>query len=173
MKSSRIVALVSMVLTVRATPLLAKRGTIGIYAIVDKVAFEPNETSPERVRICGVFVVPVPMSSGQYKAPQRGCLYFRMAPGMERIAEHDWRDLKAFAGTGQGVGFAQYWVPNPADPTGNPHHSLEVHVHNDGDAVSPDMYPLPHGRGIVRTGDGADPDFERIVAQLQRAARRD
>jgi len=92
---------------------------------------------------------------------------------MERIAEHDWRDLKAFAGTGQGVGFAQYWVPNPADRSGNPHHSLEVHVHNDGDAVSPDMYPLPHGRGIVRTGDAADPDLERIVAQLQRAARRD
>jgi hypothetical protein len=173
MKSSRIVAFVSMVLTVSATPLLAKRATIGIYAIVDKIAFEPNETSPERVRICGVFVVPVPMSSGQYKAPQRGCLYFRMVPGMEQIAEHDWRDLKAFAGTGQGVGFAQYWVPNPADRSGNPHYSLEVHVHNDGDAVSPDMYPLPHGRGIVRTGDGADPDFERIVAQLQRAARRE
>src|SRR5437762_14339264 len=95
MRSSRSVALVSMVL-VSATPLLAKGGTIGIYAIVDKVAFEPDETSPERVRICGVFVVPVPMSSGRYKAPQRGCLYFRMAPGMERIAEHDWRDLKAF-----------------------------------------------------------------------------
>jgi len=71
------------------------------------------------------------------------------------------------------VGFAQYWVPNPAASSGNPHHSLEVHVHNDGDADSPDMYPLPHGRGIVRAGDGADPDFERIVAQFQRVARRD
>ena len=40
---------------------------VGIYAIVDKVAFEPDMTSPERVRIDGTFVVPIRMSSGSFK----------------------------------------------------------------------------------------------------------
>lgn len=173
MKSRRIIVCLCAVLTVSAIHVLAKGGSIGIYAIVDKVEFEPNEESPERVRIWGVFIVPVPMSSGQYRAPQRGYVYFRMVPGLERVAEQEWHELKAVAGTGQGIGFAQYWVPNSADPNGNPHHSLTVEVHDDGYAVSPEVYPLRHQRGIVWTGDGADPDFERIMAQLQRAARRD
>ena len=171
MKTASIVALICAVLVLSTTVVTAKRGTIGIYAIVDKVAFEPDEKSPERIRIWGVFVVPVPMSSGQYKAPQRGYLYFRLAPGMERVAKQDWDDLKAVAGTGQGIGFAQYWVANPADPFGNPHQSLEVQVHRDGDAVVPDVYPVPHARGIVKTGDNADPDFESIMVQLHKAAR--
>ena len=171
MKAAGIVALICAVLALSTTVVTAKRGTIGIYAIVDKVAFEPDEKSPERIRIWGVFVVPVPMSSGQYKAPQHGYLYFRLAPGMERVAKENWGDLKAVAGTGQGIGFAQYWVANPADPFGNPHQSLVVQVHRDGDAVIPDVYPLPHARGIVKTGDNADPDFESIMVQLHKAAR--
>ena len=42
----------------------AKNGNIGIYGIVDKVVFEPDGSSPERVQIWGLFVVPVPISSG-------------------------------------------------------------------------------------------------------------
>lgn len=171
MKAATIIASVCAVLALSTSLVLAKRATIGIYGIVDKVEFEPSEKSPERVRIWGVFVVPVQMSSGGYKAPQRGYLYFRIAPGMERVARQEWADLKALAGTGQVIGFAQYWVANPDDPSGNPHHSLVVPVHRDGDAVVPDVYPLPHASGIVKTGDKADPDFERIVAQLYRGAR--
>ena len=171
MKAASIVALICAVLALSTTVVTAKRGTIGIYAIVDKVAFEPDEKSPERIRIWGVFVVPVPMSSGQYKTPQRGYLYFRLAPGMERVAKQEWADLKAVAGTGQGIGFAQYCVANPADPFGNTHQSLVVQVHRDGDAVVPDVYPLPHARGIVKTGDNADPDFESIMVQLHKVAQ--
>ena len=78
MKAASIIASVCAVLALSTAVVIAKRGTIGIYAIVDRVAFEPDEKLPERVRIWGVFVVPVPMSSGQYKAPQRGYLYFRI-----------------------------------------------------------------------------------------------
>ena len=59
---------------------------------------------------------------------------------------------KSIAGTGQVVGFARYWVPNPGDPSGNPHHSLEVTVHADHDVASPDAYPLPNLKGIVKHG---------------------
>jgi hypothetical protein len=93
-----------------------------------------------------------------------------MAPGTEQAAKEDWRSLKSHAGTGQCIGFAQYWVPNPADPSGNPHHSLEVQVHQDGDTTVPDDYPLPHARGIIKTGDSRDPDFDSIVNQLKAAA---
>jgi hypothetical protein len=170
MKAAIAIVSVCAVLVLTSTVVLAKRGSIGIYAIVDKVAFEPDEESPERIRIWGVFVVPVPMSSGLYKAPQHGYLYFRVGPGMEQIAKREWGDLKNLAGTGQRIGFAQYWVSNPADPYGNPHHSLEIQVHQDGDLAAPDAYPLPHIRGIVKTGDKADPDFESIMAKLSRAA---
>jgi hypothetical protein len=60
---------------------LAKNGDIGIYGIVDKVVFEPSKHSPQRIQIWGLFVVPVPMSSGEYKTPERGASIsgFRLA----------------------------------------------------------------------------------------------
>ena len=53
MKAAGIVALICAVLAMSTTIVTAKRATIGIYAIVDKVEFEPNEKSPERIRIWG------------------------------------------------------------------------------------------------------------------------
>jgi hypothetical protein len=178
MRAASVAALICAVFVLSATVVIAKRNpskTIGIYAIVDKVVFEPDEKSPERIRIWGVFVVPVPMSSGHYKEPQRGYLYFRIAPGMEQAPKREWGELKAVAGTGQGIGFTQYWVANPADPLGNPHHSLEVQVHLNGDEAEPDIYPMPHPRGIVRSADEVapeiDPDYESIMARLHKAWR--
>src|SRR5882724_9007830 len=98
MKETSIMVSLCAVLVLSSTVVvLAKRCTIGIYAIVDKVEFEPDENSPERIRIWGVFVVPVAMSSGQYTTPQRGYLYFRIAPGMEQVAKQEWSDLKNLA----------------------------------------------------------------------------
>jgi hypothetical protein len=169
MKAAAIAASVCAALVLSATVALAKRGTIGIYGIIDKVAFEPDGKSPERIRISGVFVVPVPMSSGEYKAPQRGYLYFRVAPGMEQATRQEWSALKDLAGTGRPFGFGYCWVANPADPTGNPHHSLEVHVHRegDGDVVLPEVYPQPNAKRIVMTANEPDPDFDMIAAKLR------
>jgi hypothetical protein len=145
---------------------IAKGGGVGIYAIVDKVALEPDNTSPERVRIDGTFVVPIHMSSGGYAPPQRGFLYFKTVPGRETAARRDWAALKSVARTGEIIGFAFYWVPNPHDPAGNPHHSLEVTVHINEGAASPDDYPLsfaevlPDENGIVKAGN---PAFDGIV----------
>ena len=83
-----------------------------------------------------------------------------------------WNELKSLAGTGQVVGFAQYWVPNPGDPNGNPHRSLEITVHTDNDATSPDTYLLPNPKGIVKHGDKDDPGFNKIAAQLQKLSHR-
>jgi hypothetical protein len=139
---------------------------VGIYAIVDKVAFEPDSSSPERVRIDGTFVVPMRMSSGKYAPPKRGFMYFKTVAGRENAARKDWAALTSVAGTGEVIGFAYYWVPNPHNPAGNPHHSLEVTVHSNGSAASPDDYPLSFAEvlspenEIVKAGNRA---FDTIV----------
>jgi len=171
MKAAAITGSMCAFLLLSSTAVIAKGGTIGIYAIVDDVGLEPNDNAPQRVRIRGVFVVPVPGSSGEYTAPQRGYLYFRLAPGMDSVAQKEWADLKALVGTGQGIGFAQYWVPNPEDRLGNPHHALRVRIRDDSDVAEPDVYPLRHSRGIAKSGDKDDPDFEKIVGLLKGLSR--
>jgi hypothetical protein len=91
---------------------------------------------------------------------------------MEQATRKDWNELKTVAGTGRAVGFAQYWVPNPNNPHGNPHHSLKVRVHADGEVALPEAYPLPHPKGIVKAADHDDRNFENIVAELQKASHR-
>ena len=88
-------------------------GPIGVYALVDKVTFEPNADKPERIRIWGVFSVAVetPDNSTVYSAPQRGFLYFDLPKGNEELARREWADLKSVAGTRQVVGFGTSWGP--------------------------------------------------------------
>ena len=148
---------------------MAKGGSVGIYAVIDQLTFDQDGPSPNTIRISGVFVLPVRMSSGEYKPPQRGYLYLRVPPGAEQasLSRKDWAQLKTVAGTGKVVGFAYYWVPNRDDPESNPHHSLEeVTVRTVGDATSPDVYPPSHPKGIVQASDQSDFD-ERIAATLQ------
>jgi hypothetical protein len=157
------VLLLSMTSTVAA-----KNATMGIYAVIDEVRFESEGSSPNLIRISGVFIVPKPLSSGEYvETPQRGFLYFRIPAGMEKATLREWADLKPFAGTGRPVGFAEYWVANPNDPHGNPHRSLEVDVHNDGEPASPEV--CPRFEGIIKTGGEHDPNYNRLAALLRKA----
>jgi hypothetical protein len=164
MRPAIFLVVVMVLLSLISTAVIAKQCSIGIYGVIDQVTFDPQGPLPNMVRISGVFVVPVPMSSGLYQAPQPGYLYFRIPPGREREARKDWNELRKFAGTGQVVGFTSYWVPKP-------NHSLEVRVHTDGDTASPVAYPLAHPKGIVKAGDQNDPDFDKIAVQLQKASR--
>jgi len=170
-----LVAASALLLLLPPKSVIAKNASIGIYAIVDQVIFEPETGPPNSVRISGAFVVPVPMSSGNYRSPQRGYLYFRIAPRTEQATRRDWSELKTFAGSGKVVGFGKYWVPNPDDPQGNPHHSLEVTVHAEGGLASPDVYPLPRLEGVteVKVSDkDSDPHSDKIAAQLRETVHR-
>jgi len=172
-----LVAVSALLLLLPPNSVVAKSATVGIYAIIDHVAFEPTGSLPNFLRISGVFVVPVRLSSGSYQMPQKGYLYFRIAPGTEQATRKDWSALSILAGSGKVVAFGQYWVPNPDDPQGNPHHSLEVKVHAEGDSATPDVYPIPHPGGVM-TADAMvhdtnhDPGVEKIAAQLQAALTR-
>jgi len=167
----------ALLLLLPPNSVVAKSATVGIYAIIDQVVFEPTGGLPKFARISGVFVVPVRMSSGSYQRPQKGYLYFRIAPGTEQATRKDWSALSILAGSGKVVAFGQYWVPNPDDPQGNPHHSLEVKVHAEGESATPDAYPIPYPRGVM-TADAMvqdtnhDPGVEKIAAQLQAALTR-
>lgn len=155
-------------------PTTAKHVSTGIYAIVDQVTFEPEGDAPKFIRISGVFVIPVSLSSGNYRNPRRGYLYFQSASGSEQATRRDWNRLKTFAGSGKVVGFGQYWVPNPNDPQGNPHHSLEVTVHaKDDHPASPDIYPISQPEGVIEV-EGRDKTTTTaiIAAQLRHASHR-
>src|SRR5205085_9851828 len=95
---------------------LAASGPVGIYGIVEKVVFEPNEQSPERIQVWGAFAyVDGGANSGlAVSSVKRGYLYFRLpsssvasARDMEAVRK-EWADLKAVAGTGQTIGFGNW-----------------------------------------------------------------
>jgi len=85
----------------------------GIHAVIEKVDFEPSERAPERVQIWGAFVLAAPSPT----PARRGYLYFGLPPivmecttcpppsAATENAKREWSDLKAVAGTGQGVAF--------------------------------------------------------------------
>jgi len=104
----------------------------GIYARVDKVIFEPNASSPERIQIWGAFAIATKENRSTYQTAQRGYLYFSLKPGKEEVCRKEWTDLVAVAGTGQLVGFGGRSQP--------------ARLRKASDApADPDVYPLDHG----------------------------
>lgn len=113
-------------------------GPIGVYALVDKVAFEPGSANPERIRIWGVFSAAENTSDNStvYSPPRRGYLYFQLPKGAEELARREWVDLKSVAGTRQVVGFGSSW-------------GTKVRVRKpDEEAKLPGDYPM--GNGVVK-----------------------
>jgi hypothetical protein len=127
-------------------------GPIAVYALVDKVAFEPSTDKPERIRVSGVFIT-AGERSDVYSAPQRGYLYFALPKVNDELALREWADLKSIAGTRQVVGLGSSW-------------SAKVRVRkSDEEAKSPDAYPM--GNGLVKV----NPDQPRAKALLDYTER--
>jgi hypothetical protein len=122
-------------------------GPIGVYALVDKVTFEPSADKPQRIRISGVFIIAEERSDA-YSAPQPGYLYFVLPTGNEELVLREWADLKSIAGSRQVVGLGSSW-------TGK----VRVRKSNEG-AQSPDAHPM--GNGLVKV----NPDQPRAKALL-------
>ena len=90
---------------------LGASGPLGIYGIVEKVVFEPNEQSPERIQVWGAFAYvesSVVNQSLTISKPARGYLYFRLGGSADGLVRNEWADLKSVAGTGQAVGFGRW-----------------------------------------------------------------
>jgi hypothetical protein len=137
--SSRLVPLVVVILAMAGwMGVIHASGPISVYALVDKVAFEPSADKPERIRISGVFIAAElrPDNDTVYAPPRRGYLYFTLPKQNEDLARREWSDLKSVAGTRQVVGLGSSWAG-------------KARVRKmDEAATSPDNYPM--GNGLVK-----------------------
>jgi hypothetical protein len=153
-----------IVLAFRAVEYWAS-GIPGVYAIVEKVVFEPNAAAPERIQVWGVFAVTDGKPGQGYLQPQRGYLYFTLPPE-ERlelrqgtrvlsrpIALREWNDLKMMAGTESIAAFAARpsWTGRIRKATEKP--------------SDPDVYPVHNGITQIPT-QAQKPE---IFRELQKA----
>jgi hypothetical protein len=102
--------LVTMLILSFVSVVVYASGPIGIYSIVEKVVFEPNEQAPERIQVWGAFAYAdggLIQTEKGFSAVKKGYLYFRDPTRSPTILK-EWRDLKAIAGTGQAVAFGTY-----------------------------------------------------------------
>jgi hypothetical protein len=108
---------------------------IGVYALIESVSQEPDDKTPERVLIRGVFA----FAEGRgdtYAPAKRGYLYYQLTPGKEDVARKEWSDLRAVAATGQAIGFGQRY-------------QAKGRLRAAGEKPeAPDVYPL--GFGLVK-----------------------
>lgn len=77
---------------------------IGVYAVIDKVTFEPASGPPQRALLWGAFAVAKRGDANYYDPVQRGYLYFSLGDSHE-LALREWNDLKALADGKQIVAF--------------------------------------------------------------------
>jgi hypothetical protein len=77
----------------------------GVYALIDKVAFEPSADKPERIQIFGVFAIARTDDRNLYQPAQRGYLYFTLPNAQRDLALREWSDLKSKVGTHTVISF--------------------------------------------------------------------
>ena len=82
---------------------------VGLYAIVEKVKFEPSDDKPERIVIWGTFSVAEGDRGEKYRSPEKGYIYFALPDKKADVAQKEWTDLKSVAGKNEVVGFSTRW----------------------------------------------------------------
>ncbi len=117
---------------------------VGVYAYVDKVVLEPNDTSRERIQIWGGFAL-AEGSGSTYAPAQRGYMYFKLPPGKEKAALKEWNDLKSLAGKDQFVGF------------GSRYGEKRTMRSADAKPQNPDVYGLDIGLTKVKPREDYEP----------------
>jgi hypothetical protein len=156
---------------------------MGVYAIVDRIEFEPSERAAERVRVYGAFMYVnggVNQPTGTSPAG-RGYLYFTLsAPLSDTTAttrtRREWADMKAVAGTGQAIGFGSWFyfgqfesfsASSRSGPSvmgrGNEATMLRVRLANEAPAL-----PAPYmtNVGIVKLTEAS---HASVIRQLREA----
>jgi hypothetical protein len=166
---------------------LAASGPLGIYGIIERVVFEPDEAHAARVQVWGAFSY-VDGGSGNPLATsnaERGYLYFQLpadAPEarMTQI-RREWADLKSVAGTGQAVGFGSWGyigafrALDPATRSSQPPYILGGR--NQSDVRVRPASEQPVGPAVYQTDSGvvkinATGDRAAVVTALQNALRK-
>jgi len=112
MKSIRAILFFAAVISMTAT--LTASGHLAIYAVIEKVIFEPNEQIAERIQLWGAFsFVYGGLRNGRSSSPpERGYLYLsvppKSTPADRDAIKKEWADLKAVASTGEVVALGDW-----------------------------------------------------------------
>ena len=165
---------------------LGASGPLGIYGIVEKVVFEPNEQSPERIQVWGAFVYVESSAVNQSlttSKPARGYLYFRLGGSGDALVRREWADLKSVAGTGQAVAFGKWHYIGgfgslqPDAATRTPPYILESHQGNrqtdmrvrpaTETPTSPALYQIDSG--VVKLSENGS--HASVIQQLKAVLR--
>src|SRR5262245_60488963 len=157
MKPRVIGALIALTLVAAGAAVsLRASDRIGVYAVVEKVVFEPSEAKPERIQIWGAFSQAVTTNPNDYNDPQRGYLYYTCPADKATTCRNEWTDLKSVAGKATGVGFGGRFTG-----TGRIRKA-------DEKPASPDPYPIDIG--LMRMG--SDGYHGQIASKLLAALKR-
>jgi len=172
MKTSCVVLTV-LAIVVSASIMMAD-GPVGVYAMVQRVVFEPSEAAPKTLQIWGVFVwVDGGLKSpGPINVPQRGYLYFKLPDGATEAsaAKKQWAEIQAIAGSNQVIAFGDWNYAGPFEDLYIPAAGQEdVRVRKQAEApAKPILYPVK--TGLVRiANDSAHESLRSLLkAFLQR-----
>jgi hypothetical protein len=85
-------------------PLVVASDPVGVYAVIERVEFEPNSAQPERVRLYGWFAMS-DVTSREYKQPQHGWLCYSLPAEQQDLCRREWKDMEDVAGSGKCVAF--------------------------------------------------------------------
>lgn len=133
---------------------------VGVYAMVERVVFEPSESAPKNVQVWGAFTPSVEPPRPTYKPEQaygevqKGYMYFTCAADKLSMCAAEWSDLKSVAGKSEVVGFSTRWARSKA----------RVRLASEAPA-SPDTYES--NVGVVKLGKYGD--YPTLVAALKTA----
>ena len=159
-----VMTLVAVMLALTAMSVSAS-DPVGVYCMVDKVIFEPNEANAELIQVWGVFALA--MTGGDiYSEPMKGYMYFSVPSGREAVARKEWADLKSVAGTGQGVAFGARYASR--DSSNGQIYGLGTVRKADAKPGNPDVYAA-NGNGVskVNPAPGYQDNMTNVINKLK------
>src|SRR5262245_54198706 len=86
---------------------------IGVFALIDRVVYEPDAKDPQRVHVWGVFSMSDPKAGPEaYTAAQRGYLYYSINPALSKATVAEWSDFSSVAGKGDVIAYGGRYEKN-------------------------------------------------------------
>jgi hypothetical protein len=147
-------------LVIALQPVVHASDPVGVFGLIDKVVFEPNDSAPERVQIWGAFALANARDRDAYNSPEQGYLYFTLPKEKSEVARKEWNDLKKVAGKHEIIGF------------GSRYQMSATVRKKDAKPAEPDPYVV--GVGLVKMSERG-PDYAPIkgLKELSAAKRTD
>lgn len=134
----------------------------GVYAVIDRVVYEPDRERPTRIELHGAFAIAAHGRGNFYLSPRHGVLRFALGDEAEQTLRQ-WRDLERHAGKGTILAFSSRFAQG--GPGAVPLRVLEPGA--DGPAV-----PFEPGLGlhVVENVDYGPARALRLLPRCEQAA---